>query len=112
MGFVSGSLRFIYENGQVYGVAVDYNDTSWNHVVGTRQLQDGVYTLKLYLNGNLVDGKFSPGLESSEVKLFSKNEIPWDEIAFLVITRTIKLYYQDLKNDTMKMHFETIDKNL
>lgn len=66
----------------------------------------------MIFHGNLVDGKFSPGLESSEVKLFSKNEIPWDEIAFLVITRTIKLYYQDLKNDTMKMHFETIDKNL
>ena len=60
--------------------------------------------------GNLVDGKFSPGFESSDVQLFSENEIPWNEIAFFVISKTIRLYYQDLKSGTIKTHFETIDK--
>ena len=61
-------------------------------------------------HGELTDGKFSAGLESSEVRLFSKNEIPWNEIAFLVISKTIKLYYQDLKNGTIGIHFDTINK--
>lgn len=30
----------------------------------------------------LVDGAFSPGIESLETKLFSQSAIPWDEIAF------------------------------
>ncbi|MEC9205993.1 MAG: NUDIX hydrolase [Pseudomonadota bacterium] len=62
--------------------------------------------------GSLIDGNFSAGLESSEVKLFPENEIPWSEIAFPVISRAIKLYYQDIKNDTIKIHFETIDRKI
>tara|TARA_B100000949_G_scaffold231702_1_gene244355 strand:+ start:716 stop:1285 length:570 start_codon:yes stop_codon:yes gene_type:complete len=64
----------------------------------------------IMFHGELTDGKFSAGLESSEVRLFSKNEIPWNEIAFLVISKTIKLYYQDLKNGTIGIHFDTINK--
>ena len=60
--------------------------------------------------GDLADGKFSAGIESEEVKLFSQEQIPWDNIAFSVILRTIKLYYQDLKNGNMNIHFETIGK--
>ena len=64
----------------------------------------------IMFHGKLTDGKFSAGLESSEVKLFSKDEIPWNEIAFLVISKAIKLYYQDLKNGKIGTHFSTIDK--
>ena len=60
--------------------------------------------------GDLADGKFSAGIESEEVKLFSQDKIPWDNIAFSVILRAIKLYYQDLKNGNMNIHFETIGK--
>ena len=38
------------------------------------------------------------------------NPLPEPVIAFSVILRAIKLYYQDLKNGNMNIHFETIGK--
>ena len=34
--------------------------------------------------------------ESTEVQLFTEAEIPWDELAFPVITETLKHYFSDL----------------
>ena len=44
-----------------------------------------------------VKRKYSAGPESEEVKLFSESEIPWDDIAFSVIDKTLRLYYEDKK---------------
>jgi len=38
---------------------------------------------------------FGPTSESIEVCLFSEDEIPWDEIAFEVIRRTLKDFFRD-----------------
>ena len=44
--------------------------------------------------GKLKDGKHSPGLEESfETKLYSKEEIPWSELSFPIITENLKLFY-------------------
>ena len=59
--------------------------------------------------GKLIDGKFSPGPESSDVKLFCESEIPWDDIAFTVIEKTLKLYFEDKKRGNYSIHFDTID---
>ena len=45
--------------------------------------------------GKLVDGSFAPGLESLETALFEESEIPWHEIAFPVVTRALKRYFDD-----------------
>ena len=45
----------------------------------------------------LDDMKFSPGIESLEVKLFSKQDIPWTELAFSVIRQTLISYLNDKK---------------
>ena len=42
-------------------------------------------------HGELLNGEFSAGIESEDVRLFGENEIPWNDIAFTVIERTIKL---------------------
>ena len=59
--------------------------------------------------GSLLDGKYSPGPESEEVQLFTESEIPWNDIAFTVIEKTLKLYYQDKKSKNFSIHFDTID---
>ena len=41
------------------------------------------------------DNNFSPGIESLETKLFNKSEIPWDQLAFPVIAKTLKSYFTD-----------------
>ena len=60
--------------------------------------------------GDLLDGKYEAGPESLEVKLFSKEEIPWGELAFTVIEKTIKAYYDDIEKGKIKIHFDTIIK--
>ena len=51
----------------------------------------------LYLS-RLENENFFPGEESLEAKLFSENEIPWDEIAFDSIKKTIKYYFENRKS--------------
>jgi len=66
-----------------------------------------VYTM---YRGELVDGKASPGVESLDVALLKENEIPWQDIAFQVITETLKLYYQDKKQGSFITHYGDIIK--
>ena len=42
--------------------------------------------------------EFSPGIESLETKLFTEDQIPWDELAFPVVVNTLKNYYADRSN--------------
>lgn len=43
----------------------------------------------------LTDLEFSAGDESLEVRLFSEEEIPWDELAFMTIRQTLFFYFRD-----------------
>ena len=63
----------------------------------------------MYL-GKLSNGEYSAGPESKEVKLFSESEIPWNDIAFSVIEKTLKLYFEDKKKGNFSLHFDTIDR--
>ncbi|MEE9343580.1 MAG: NUDIX hydrolase [Gammaproteobacteria bacterium] len=49
----------------------------------------------MLFRGEIIDGEFSPGIESLECKLFSESEIPWDQLAFKVVHETLKQYYSD-----------------
>ena len=60
--------------------------------------------------GKLKDGKHSPGLEESfETKLYSKEEIPWSELSFPIITENLKLFY-DLEKSNKPFTRLIIDK--
>ena len=54
--------------------------------------------------GELINGQASPGSESLELDLFSEENIPWDEIAFPVITETLKLYFKDKATGKFSTH--------
>jgi ADP-ribose pyrophosphatase YjhB (NUDIX family) len=43
----------------------------------------------------LAEPRFAPGTESLDVALFTETEIPWEEIAFRVITETLKTFFRD-----------------
>ena len=43
----------------------------------------------------LVDPKVSPGIESLEVMLATEAEIPWDQLAFRMVTRTLEHFVED-----------------
>ncbi|NNK56900.1 MAG: NUDIX hydrolase [Desulfofustis sp.] len=46
----------------------------------------------------------APGSESLEVKLFTPEEIPWQEIAFRSIHKTLKLYCTDMGRGNYPIH--------
>ncbi|MDD2047454.1 NUDIX hydrolase [Pseudomonas putida] len=49
----------------------------------------------VFFRAELADLDFAVGVESLEVRLFDEIEIPWDELAFRTVSRTLKCYYRD-----------------
>lgn len=66
-----------------------------------------VYTM---YRGDLVGGRASPGAESLDVALLSEQEIPWKNIAFQVISETLRLYYKDKSAGRFVTHYGDIVK--
>ena len=62
----------------------------------------------MFFRADLADLEFSSGTESLEVALFSEADIPWDELAFPVINKTLEYYFTDRQNDTSPTHYEDI----
>jgi len=62
----------------------------------------------MFFRADLADLDFSSGSESLEVALFSETDIPWDELAFPVINKTLEYYFADRQNDTYPTHYEDI----
>ncbi|MEX0943373.1 MAG: NUDIX hydrolase [Pseudomonadales bacterium] len=54
----------------------------------------------LFFRARLLDLDFSAGEETTEVRLFSEHEIPWDQLAFPVISQTLGHYFADYPQQT------------
>ena len=54
--------------------------------------------------GDLIDGFSKPGIESIETDLYSEHQIPWNELAFPVITESLQLYFTDKKNNDFNVY--------
>ena len=76
---------------------------SWEEARARLELH-GLYTLfslpeinqvYMFFKGNLTDLDFSAGPESLEVELFEEHQIPWHELAFPVVKKTLQHYFSD-----------------
>lgn len=47
---------------------------------------------------------FSPGTESLETRLFAEDSIPWTEIAFPSVRKTLECYFRDRQNGVFQVH--------
>ena len=56
----------------------------------------------------LGDENFGPTSESSEVELFDEKDIPWDQIAFPTVTKTLKYYFEDKKKGDFPFREEAL----
>ncbi|VAW69142.1 FAD pyrophosphatase [hydrothermal vent metagenome] len=54
--------------------------------------------------GQLIDGFSAPGEESLSTELFTEDQVPWDKIAFPVVTESLKLYFTDRNNGKFHVH--------
>lgn len=68
----------------------------------------------LYLT-TLKDGQFGVGPESLECALFTEDEIPWDDLAFEAVRRTLRHYFADRQqysdHSSFAIHQEYIGKD-
>ena len=52
----------------------------------------------------LLHGRFDPGIESLEARLFDEADIPWDEIAFTTVRETLKCFFEDRRRGVFTVH--------
>jgi ADP-ribose pyrophosphatase YjhB (NUDIX family) len=73
---------------------------------------DIVHINQIYLmfRSRLVAPDFHPTRESSEVMLLAEDEIPWDEIAFKVVEKTLTYYLQDRPTGRFSFRTDRIEK--
>jgi hypothetical protein len=53
--------------------------------------------------------KFAPGQESLSCDLVTEEQIPWAEIAFPVIDRSLRLFLEDRRNGRFAIHTGDIE---
>ncbi len=72
------------------------------------------YINQVYMmfRSELQDTAFSPGIESLETVLFTEDNIPWNEMAFTVVTKTLEHYFEDRKSGHYPVRHCTIEKPL
>ncbi len=55
-----------------------------------------VHQVHLFYLARLRSLAFAPGVESLDVQLFAEHEIPWDDLAFPTIRKTLELFFADV----------------
>ena len=58
----------------------------------------------LFYRAKLLSDQFAPGTETIEARLFSENEVPWDEIAFRTVGETLKRFFADQRAGQFSIH--------
>lgn len=58
----------------------------------------------MMFRGRLRNTDFKAGHESLEVQLFRPEDIPWDTLAFRVISETLRHYVEDRQSDGFRLH--------
>ena len=54
--------------------------------------------------GRLLAKRFGAGAESLDARLFDRTKIPWDEIAFPVVTDALRRYVDDVARGEFRLH--------
>ena len=62
----------------------------------------------MFYHAKLLHDRFAPGHETIEAKLFTEDEIPWDEIAFRTVAETLRHYFADRKTGHFPVHQQDI----
>jgi ADP-ribose pyrophosphatase YjhB (NUDIX family) len=68
-----------------------------------------VNQIYLFFRAQLLNEDFGPGPESSEVLLFTEEEVPWDEIAFTVVQKTLHQFFKDRQDNHFEFYIGDID---
>jgi ADP-ribose pyrophosphatase YjhB (NUDIX family) len=74
-------------------------------------LYDLPYISQFYIfyKAELSKPEFGVGVESLEVALFNEEDIPWDQLAFPIVGRTLKYYFADRKEGVFPIRHRTLN---
>jgi len=64
----------------------------------------------MMFRARLASQDFGPGAESLEVRLFEEDDVPWGELAFRTITRTLRNYFLDRKLGAFPTRVSVIER--
>lgn len=75
-------------------------------IIGLYSLYSLPYIDQVHMlyRARLLDLDFSPGPESLEVRLFSEDEIPWNELAFRPVRYSLEHYFSERKSGSYNLH--------
>jgi hypothetical protein len=68
-----------------------------------------IHQIYLMFRSRLLAPDFHPTRESSEVKLLGEADIPWNDIAFKVVEKTLRHYLQDRPSGRFVFRTDKID---
>ena len=80
---------------------------------GVRVELEGLFTVlnvvrvgpvHLFYRARLLDTVFAPGPETIEARLFAESEVPWDELAFRTVRKTLRHYFEDRRRGQFGLH--------
>lgn len=66
----------------------------------------------LVFRGRMLTPVFEAGSESLEVRLFPLSAIPWDEMAFPVVSEALRRYVDDLTRGQFQLHLASLSNPL
>jgi ADP-ribose pyrophosphatase YjhB (NUDIX family) len=58
----------------------------------------------MFYRAKLLSDIFAPGFETIEARLFTEDEIPWEEIAFRTVKETLERYFADRRAGHFSIH--------
>jgi ADP-ribose pyrophosphatase YjhB (NUDIX family) len=71
-----------------------------------------VHQVHLFYLARLLDIDIAAGEESLEVRLFSEDEIPWQDIAFPTVGQTLRYFFADRASGHFGLHTGDIFRSL
>ncbi len=71
-----------------------------------------IHQIYMMFRTRLTRPEFHPTRESADVRLFSEHDIPWDEIAFPVIEKTLRHYLADRAKGQFRFQIHPIYEKL
>jgi ADP-ribose pyrophosphatase YjhB (NUDIX family) len=63
----------------------------------------------MFFRADLCDLEFSSGEESLDVQLFREQDIPWDNLAFPVISESLEFYFSDRRDGVYPVRSRELD---
>ena len=65
-----------------------------------------------FFRAQLENSNFEPTHESRDVRLFEEKEIPWGQLAFPVVEKMLKRYFQDRRGESFPFHIDSITRKI